>query len=721
MISISTLLIFPSISISGFLISKLIEVGRFFSEVLISTSLIFLLRSISFVLRLISTFGSSTFGIFNEGPLIFTSGTLTFGFSNFFVPFIIPELIIISFFPLIFKSGLGSFPSILTFGPLILTLFKLVPSIFGSFIFKFEAGISILGGLIWLSILLLPLKFKSKLESGISILLEPLRLISGCSNFIFDDFIFISGWFISNLLEPLRLIFGCSIFIFGDLIFNSGWFISNLLEPFKSIFFVLYPSIIPVNIKSSFLFFIFTSTFGISIFGFSIPFISPSKLKFPFASISGLLISTFGIFKLALIPFNSGCLIEASIFGILISFFSILPFILTSGISVFIFISPEGRSILGELTSKFGILLSILISPEGKFSLILIFGRLLSIFPIISIFGILALISNSGFFIYKSSFGRLVFISNFGLSISRATFSILPSIFNFGNSLAKSIFGILPPISASGKLASISTFGSLIFTSEFGIFTSIPIFGLSRPISAFGIPPSNERFVAFPFKLIFPVGRLISGELIFILLIFLSRSNSFVLRSISTFGWSILKLFNEGLLIIPPIFTSGTFTFVFSNFFVPFIIPELIIISFLPLIFAFGNFPSTLIFPPLKSRFLSLDKLYFGPFIFKSLPLMSNFGELTSIPGSSPFISKPGKLIFCSFMSISPEVMPISGLSILISIFLSESILGSFIPKLGLLIFPFPEISPDNFGPFNFASIFGASNFFPLITPVIFS
>jgi len=111
-----------------------------------------------------------------------------------------------------------------------------VPSIFGSFMFKFEAGTSILGGLIWLSILLLPLKFKSKLESGISILLEPLRLISGCSNFIFDDFIFISGWFISNLLEPLRLIFGCSIFIFGDLIFNSGWFISNLLEPFKSIF-----------------------------------------------------------------------------------------------------------------------------------------------------------------------------------------------------------------------------------------------------------------------------------------------------------------------------------------------------------------------------------------------------------------------------------------------------------------------------------------------------
>ena len=638
--------------------------GIFNSGGLIFTSLIFCLISNSLFLISISRFGLSILGTFIFGPLIFpsifTSGTFNSGFFNFLVPGIIPELIIISSLPLIFNSGLGMFPSILIFFPLISIFFKFELSIFGPFIFRFPDGIFISGELIWVFNILLPLRLASRFVEGISSLLEPLRFISGCSKLYFDDLIFISGSFI---------------------------LIGIILDPFIFISFEAYPGITPINSKS--FLFTFISALGNSIFGFftSIPFISPFKSIFPFTSIFGLLISILGPFKLVFNPSNSGFLIEASI----------------SGIPPFKFIPPEGRSILGELSSKLGFFASMFNSPEGILLLILKFGISVPILPSISIFGILRFISNSGFLISESIFGVSIF--NFGLFISKSIFGNLASISNLGLLTSTSIFGIIPSIFAFGILLSILTSG---------MFALIFIFSLLISISVFGKLPSNEKLGAFPFKLKFPDGIFNSGGLIFTSLIFCLISNSLFLISISTFGLSIL-----GPLIFPSIFTPGTFNFCLSNFVVPWIIPELIITSFCPLISTFGKFPSTLTFGPLISGFFNSGILALGPFISNSTSVC-NLGLLIFFPGISPFNSKSEPFILGVFTSKLPDGIVIPGLFKLISIFLSVSILGPFISIFGWSIFKFafPERSP-----FNLVSgilIFAFAVFLAGIVPVIF-
>ena len=218
----------PFISISGFFISKsafgkfpfksisgnfvfpfklTYPDGIFISGDLIFTSWIFWLISISFFLISISISGflkfTSRFGIFNFWSLIFPSTFILipfmFGFFNSGFPGIIPEKMISSFLPLIFISGgftFGIFPSKLIFFPLIFGFFILSPSTFGDFIFKLAEGTSNSGGLNLAFKFLFPLISTLRLGSIISSLLEPFKFISGCSIFIFGDFISISGLFI---------------------------------------------------------------------------------------------------------------------------------------------------------------------------------------------------------------------------------------------------------------------------------------------------------------------------------------------------------------------------------------------------------------------------------------------------------------------------------------------------------------------------------------------
>ena len=108
----------------------------------------------------------------------------------------------------------------------------------------------------------------------------------------------------------------------------------------------------------------------------------------------------------------------------------------------------------------------------------------------------------------------------------------------------------------------------------------------------------------------------------------------------------------------------------------------------------------------------------FGPFIFTFPDFISNLGDLTSIPGISPFISKSGTVVFGPFILIFPDGILISGLFILTSIFLSVSIFGPFIFKLGSIPGIFPSIFVSGNLTFIFPSIF---SFFPKIIPVIFS
>ena len=104
----------------------------------------------------------------------------------------------------------------------------------------------------------------------------------------------------------------------------------------------------------------------------------------------------------------------------------------------------------------------------------------------------------------------------------------------------------------------------------------------------------------------------------------------------------------------------------------------------------------------------------FGPFIFTFPDFISNLGDLTSIPGISPFNSKSGTFVFGSFILIPPDGILISGLFILISIFLSVSIFGPFIFKLGSI----PGIFPSIFVSGNLAFIFPSNFlFFPTIIP----
>ena len=115
--------------------------------------MIFLLSSNSLFFISNSKFGcfTSTLGIFISGPLSFPSiPTFILGFFKSFFPNITP-VILNSFLPLIFKSGdftLGSFPSILIFGPLIFPFPNFGTSTFGPLTFKSPPFTSNLGRLI---------------------------------------------------------------------------------------------------------------------------------------------------------------------------------------------------------------------------------------------------------------------------------------------------------------------------------------------------------------------------------------------------------------------------------------------------------------------------------------------------------------------------------------------------------------------------------------------